>query len=681
MFVYDLESWPNIFTATIFDREANQVHYFEVSWRINQMGALMVYLDHIRDTCRKMVGFNNAGYDYGLIHAIMTGPHYHQTAADMYRVNERIINTPWERRFDNVIPEWKRVIPQLDLYLVHHFDNAARSTGLKQLEFVMRSKSIEDLPYPPGVPVPELDNVADTIRDYNIHDVKQTNRFLNESMGAIQFRQSMTEKYEWDFTNFNDTKIGKKYFIQQLELNGMKCFDQNGPIQTIRSHINLDDVIFPYVSFESPEFNGVLTQLKNTTIKETKGALSLSVTHKGFDYVFGLGGIHGSIDSNAIHSDDEFIIVDADVASYYPNLSIKNRLYPQHLSERFCDVYEDVYKQRKLYKKGTTENKALKLALNGVYGDSNSVYSPFYDPQYTMTITVNGQLLLCMLAEQLTKIPGLTMVQINTDGLTTRLPRKYREHYDAICNWWQQLTCLELEFVDYKSMFIRDVNNYIAVPYDKGPKFKGAYVYTGAHLGDKGELEWNKNHSALIVKKAACDALLYGTPVAKTIRECTDIFDFFLFIKVGKKDLLQLRNKIKWGDTTVFDDVVISDVQKSSRYLVTNTGDSLIKVMPPVNRKTNTVDMYLPGWISKKITGMNKNLTVSSENEYKNAITVGYRPKDGGTYKTTPPRRFEVVSGFLVQVYNNVQNDNAGDYDINYGYYIAEAEKLVDVIK
>ena len=42
-----------------------------------------------------------------------------------------------------------------------------------------------------------------------------------------------------------------------------------------------------------------------------------------------------------------------------------------------------------------------------------------------MTITLNGQLLLCMLAEQMMKVPGLEMIQINTDGMTYRVPDEY----------------------------------------------------------------------------------------------------------------------------------------------------------------------------------------------------------------------------------------------------------------
>ena len=62
--------------------------------------------------------------------------------------------------------------------------------------------------------------------------------------------------------------------------------------------------------------------------------------------------------------------------------------------------------------KGSDVNAMLKLALNGVYGDTNNIHSPFYDPLYTMRVTINGQLLLCLLAEWLMKIPNLQIIQI-----------------------------------------------------------------------------------------------------------------------------------------------------------------------------------------------------------------------------------------------------------------------------
>jgi hypothetical protein len=53
----------------------------------------------------------------------------------------------------------------------------------------------------------------------------------------------------------------------------------------------------------------------------------------------------------------------------YPNsMAIKNRFYPEHLTEKFCDVYDQMFQERKKHKKGSAENAAYKLALNGSYG-------------------------------------------------------------------------------------------------------------------------------------------------------------------------------------------------------------------------------------------------------------------------------------------------------------------------
>jgi DNA polymerase elongation subunit (family B) len=192
-------------------------------------------------------------------------------------------------------------------------------------------------------------------------------------------------------------------------------------------------------------------------------ASTLNVNFNGFRFDFGTGGIHGAVSKTKFYSDKDVVIKSYDVASYYPNLAIKNRVYPEHLSEMFCDIYEDVYNQRKSFPKGSVENAMMKLALNGVYGDSNNKFSPFYDPKYTMTITINGQLLLCKLAEKLSKIDGLRVIMANTDGLEFIVPREHESLSHRVCQEWEELTGLQLEGATYSKLLISDVNNYIGV--------------------------------------------------------------------------------------------------------------------------------------------------------------------------------------------------------------------------
>jgi len=267
--------------------------------------------------------------------------------------------------------------------------------------------------------------------------------------------------------NHNDTKIGKDYFIMELEKAGVPCYDYGPagrtPRQTKRASIALNDAILPWITFENPEFARVLNWLREQTITETKGVFTdLIATVNGFDFVFGTGGIHGSVECEKIEASDTLIIESVDVASMYPNLAITNRFYPEHLGETFCDIYQALYEQRKNHKKGSAENAMLKLALNGTYGDSNNQFSVFYDPLFTMKVTISGQLLICMLAESLMKIPTVRIIMTNTDGLEYTVHPEYVSAGVGACTEWERLTKLTLERSRYNRMWIRDCNNYTA---------------------------------------------------------------------------------------------------------------------------------------------------------------------------------------------------------------------------
>jgi hypothetical protein len=386
----------------------------------------------------------------------------------------------------------------------------------------------------------------------------------------IRFREELTHLYQRDFMNHNDTKIGKDYFAMKLEEAGVALYDfgpsGRTPRQTKRPTIALKDAILPWIEFTNPEFTRVLNWLKEQVITETKGVFEdVTARVNGFEFVFGLGGIHGSIESEIVESDSDFIIVDLDVSSYYPNLAITNRFFPQHLGETFCDIYKHLYEQRKTYAKGSAENAMLKLALNGVYGDSNSAFSVFYDPLFTMSITLNGQLLLCKLAEQLMQIEGLQLIQVNTDGLTVRVPRVNKHQVDVVRHQWEVMTKLELEEALYKSMMIRDVNNYIAVYENDKVKRKGAYEY---------DMDWSQNHGGMVIAKVAEKVLIEGAPIRETVEQWPEIMDFMLRTKVPRSSYLAIEH-----------DGVPSQLQNITRYYIAQGGGRLFKWMPPTKTK------------------------------------------------------------------------------------------------
>ena len=433
----------------------------------------------------------------------------------------------------------------------------------------MRMGNIEDLPFPVGTELTR--DQVEVLKQYNAHDVVATKRFYHETANMIRFREELTRKYQRDFMNHNDTKIGKDYFIMKLEEAGVACYDYgpNGrtPRQTKRSVIHLKDAILPWVEFQQPEFNRVLGWLKQQSITETKGVFTdLNATVGGFTFVFGLGGIHGSLESAVVESDDDRVVIDLDVTSYYPNLAIVNSFYPAHLGSEFVSIYKHLFEQRKQYEKTSAESAMLKLALNGVYGDSNNHFSVFYDPQFTMSITLNGQLLLCLLAENLLRVPGVQLIQVNTDGLTIRAPKVCEDQIEAARQYWQMVTGLNLEANHYKTMFIRDVNNYIAVFENGKVKRKGAYEWNAL---------WHQNASALVVPKVAEKVLVEGAPIRETVENWPDPMDFMCRAKVPRSSYLVIDHE---GQKT--------RLQNLTRYYISKEGGALFKIMPPLKGKT-----------------------------------------------------------------------------------------------
>ena len=565
-YIYDIEVYPNVFTMAVEHAEHPLRWSFEISpWR-NDSSKLIDFFTWLKMQDARMVGFNNLGFDYPVVHTMIRMGH--ATAETLYAKAQAIFqSSDTDDRWVHGVRPDDRFVEQIDLFKIHHFDNKARSTSLKALEFNMRLKNVSDLPFPPGTPLDREQTIQ--LKQYNAHDVTATKSFYHETLDMIRFREEMCQKYPGkDWINFNDTKIGKEYFILRLEQAGVSCYnfgtDGRTPRQTPRPVINLADAILPWITFEQPEFNRVLHWLKQQSITETKGVFTdLTATVAGFDFVFGLGGIHGSVENRVVESDDDNVVIDLDVASYYPNLAIANDFYPAHLGKSFAAIYKDLYEQRKGYAKGTAENAMLKLALNGVYGDSNNRFSVFYDPLYTMTITLNGQLLLCLLAEQLIKIPQTELVQINTDGLTIRTPRVYQDHVNTVVKWWEDVTKLQLEAAEYKSMMIADVNSYVAVYQNGKVKRKGRYEYNVA---------WHQNASSLVVPKVAEKVLIEGAPIRQTIEQWPDIMDFMLRVKVPRS------SHLLWGE---------DKVQNTTRYYVAKGGKPLTKVMPPLKGKTD----------------------------------------------------------------------------------------------
>ena len=155
--VFDLETYPSVFTFAISSSDGKHVRVFEVSDRMNQTQEILNCLRYLAKNKQRMIGFNNLGFDYPVLHAIMEqakeakrqGVQYYIDANDVYNIAMAQIQTARDG-FAKIVKSEDEIIPQIDLFKINHFDNKARMTSLKMLEFNMLSDNIEDLPFPVG---------------------------------------------------------------------------------------------------------------------------------------------------------------------------------------------------------------------------------------------------------------------------------------------------------------------------------------------------------------------------------------------------------------------------------------------------------------------------------------------------------------------------------------------------
>ena len=291
--VFDIEVYPNIFTFCAVYANGKGIRVWEVSDRKNEIEDILDFLRSVKQHNHRFVGFNSINFDYPVIHYIIEKSRKAKkenkplkiSAKEIYKVAMKLIKSQGdeEKKFGNAIKDKDVVIPQVDLYLIHHFNNRARSTSLKMLEVNMRSEEVEDLPFPVGKTLSSEE--MDVLIEYNKKDVIETLKFYYYSNEALKLRVELADLFGFDCTNYDDTKIGAELFIRSLEKESPGCcyeltkFGRNIR-QTKRDQIVVKDCILPYIEFERVEFKAVQEWFKRQVISETKGVFSDLLEHE-----------------------------------------------------------------------------------------------------------------------------------------------------------------------------------------------------------------------------------------------------------------------------------------------------------------------------------------------------------------------------------------------------------------
>ena len=401
--VMDYETLSNCFIACFEAVNSEEQRIFVVHESQNDIFELLEFLQENISSEEWHVSFNGLGFDSQITEHILRNAGMlsfmdgEEIAEFIYSKAQDVIGRQNRQEFLEFSPRDLQ-INQVDVFKLNHWDNNAKRSSLKWIQYTMDWHNIIDMPIHHTSKI-TAEQIPEVIR-YCINDVKSTKQIMQLSKSQIELRRQLTQEYGINLFSASEPRISKELFLLFLsEQTGINRWDLR-QMRTHRSIIKVDDIILPYVEFKTATFQNLLKKFKEVVIfpGQTKGGFKYSVQYKGVKTDYGLGGIHGARRSKVYKSDEDMVIMTSDVTSFYPNLAIRNKWAPAHLpQDEFCSLYEWFFEERKKIPKKDPKNYVYKIILNSTYGLSNDENSFLYDPEFTMRITINGQLFSSLL--------------------------------------------------------------------------------------------------------------------------------------------------------------------------------------------------------------------------------------------------------------------------------------------
>lgn len=552
--LWDVECFPNCFIVTIQDYNTEEKYTWEISRRKNDYNEIINFFVNFRSF---LIGFNTIHYDTPMILWVIQNPiglSIDDWLMKLKNWSDKIINTDrwW---IDKSLTKYKyhNYWKDVDLFLYwSKMLRLSKKISLKGLAIQLNYPVIQELPYDPSTYLnsEEIDKVINynSVHDIGILDYLLTKEVywqgkkttMNEQVGirhdAYKRYRFGKEVYSWD-----GVKLGLNILIRSY--CRAKGLDEKY-VKSLKGSlkpINLKNIISDKIYFRKTEikysnkkgtiipnsFYSLLEHLKSTTVYTTN-ELKYTVLYKNNLYDIKSGGLHTRHENQIIKPNlDEVDYEDVDVGSYYPTLGAKYKFTPDHLPG--MDVFLDNYRLERLLDKKEgrkAEERLKKLALNGgFYGNLNSEYSPMYSPDKLLSITINGQLFLLMLAEWCEE-EGINVDMANTDGITFIIPKEKRKIFTDLYYKWEKLTLMELEKVGYRKVVRSNINSYLAIGVDGEIKQKGSLFLTTPDLGS--------SVNFLVIPKALNEFYINGTDPEEFIRNHKEIYDFCGSKKVDK---------------------------------------------------------------------------------------------------------------------------------------------------
>lgn len=466
---------------------------------MDRLGALL------RNPNLRWVGFNSNAFDMPLAMAAAGG----RSVAELKAMaNDIIVNRKpqWMTMRDYGL-EWPEGLNTIDLIEVA----PGVMVSLKLYGARMGSPSLLDMPFHHDEWLD--DEQAKVLAEYCDNDLDETERLYGKLKGELALREEMSERYGINLMSKSDAQMAETIIAKELGL--LRAGKPDIPTSvTYRAP--------SFVQPEDPILCDILSRVERHTfsVLRSNGAVELPsfladepVLIGNGVFQMGIGGLHSKHDKSVHYAaTPEFEIVDADVGAFYPNILLNAGYVPRGLGAAFINVYRGFVEMRIDAKHRAKKLEALekevgklspdeavllkelkvldaggKIMINGTFGKLGSCFSKIYAPDLMLGITLTGQFYLLTLIRCLTDI-GVTIISANTDGVTFGgTPAKVAEAKDFI-DVYGWASNFEFEYTRYRSISMKDCNNYLAVKTNGEVKAKGIYADSGLQKNPTNEV-------------------------------------------------------------------------------------------------------------------------------------------------------------------------------------------------
>jgi hypothetical protein len=532
--VFDTECYASYWLFEALDPLTRVTHIFELydGHPLDAIGLRNLLTTHT------MVSFNGIHYDMPMTTLALSGA----TTQQLKFANDQLIvgqMKHWEFYREYRLQE-PTSVDHIDLIEV-----APGQASLKAYMGKLHSKTLRDLPYDPNAIVDEA--MRKVLREeYCPNDLSGTLELFNTFQEQLALRVEMSDEYGIDLRSKSDAQIA------EAVMKSIVPFKVQVP--SIPAGTQFNYVPPDWLKFNTPYLQGVLARMVTEPFTIThSGSVVASHTNHLVDwgsdqmrldvhgqwskkpagwqhelvrigetsYAMGTGGLHSTEACVTWRASPSKSLRLPDVAAYYPSLIVRLGVYPPQIGPLFAVNYAEDKRKRDYYKSTKQKKKSntYKTKNNGTFGKLGSRYSIFFTPQGLLNVTITGQLALFMLIEALHSA-GITVVSANTDGIVIYADRDLDWFADSVIQWWESVTGFTMETTAFKLLAARDVNSYLSITTDNELKLKGAFAPP-----EPGASGW-PNPTGQVCVDAVVAYIRNGTPLADTIRACTDIRQF-----------------------------------------------------------------------------------------------------------------------------------------------------------